>query len=114
MTKAGYIGKVTYDSGSFYAPYVPYPFTGVRELKIISGPVVLAEGQTAYQLSTWPDNKTRTEIRKWAIDSGIAEYVLIKPYIEVTSFGDEYDVPSLQISKDAPESVHTLTMLRWA
>lgn len=81
-------------------------------IKIISGPIILSEGQTAYQLNRFPNDNQRADIKKWAIDSKVDNYVLTKPYYEAVMMGD-IDYPAIQLAKGTPESVHTLTILRW-
>lgn len=108
----GYKGKTIVDAGSYYAPYIPQRFPEMK-LKIINGPILLSEGQTAYTLNRFPNDSQKEAIRKWAIESKIDNYILIKSYYESAMMGD-IDYPAIQMAKDTPESVHTLTLLRWS
>jgi hypothetical protein len=113
MSQVGYKGKTEVDAGSFYAPYIPLLKFPETKLKIISGPIKLSEGQTAYELSKFPNDTEMAEIRNWAISAEVDKYVLAEPYYESAMMGD-IDHPAIQLAKGTPKRVHTLTMLRWA
>ncbi len=106
----GFIGKVYPSIGAVTAPNIPT--ISAFKMKIISGPILLSEGQIAYQLSKYPSERERADIKKWAIDAGIADYILLKSYYESVMMGD-IDYPAIQVAKDSPDNVHSLTVLRW-
>lgn len=110
--EVGYKGKTTVDASAYYAPYIPQRLPEIK-LKIISGPIKLSEGQTAYELSKFPNDTEMAEIRNWAIFAEVDKYVLAKPYYESAMMGD-IDHPAIQLAKGTPKRVHTLTVLRWS
>lgn len=106
----GFTGKVYPSIGAVTAPNIPT--ISAIKMKIISGPILLSEGQTAYELSKFPNDSESAAIKKWAIDAGVADYILLKSYYESVMMGD-IDHPAIQVAKNSPDNVHLLTVLRW-
>jgi len=75
--------------------------------------VLLSEGQTGLELSAWPELGEQIEFRKWASQNKFSEYLEFKNFYRAGHFGD-IDYPAIQVKKDAPEEVITLTLLRWS
>lgn len=74
---------------------------------------VIDEGNTAYELSGWPDLFEQLEFIAWSVEIGADPYVEVKSFYIAQGMGD-VDYPAIQASVNTPEAIKTLLLLKWS